>query len=97
MMTPTNEIESTTKSAGLFRSADGKNYFFIFLLVSSLFLLWGFCSGLLDNGCHTLADRAHRQCRKSDQVKMPTPYSHLHPQMANKNVRPDNITGAQVF
>jgi MFS transporter, FHS family, L-fucose permease len=33
----------------LFRAPDGTNYLRIFLLVSSLFLLWGFCSGLLDN------------------------------------------------
>src|SRR5579863_723866 len=34
---------------GLFRAPDGTDYVRIFLLVSSLFLLWGFCSGLLDN------------------------------------------------
>ena len=34
---------------GLFRTADGKNYVVTFILVCSLFLLWGFCSGLLDN------------------------------------------------
>jgi FHS family L-fucose permease-like MFS transporter len=33
----------------LFRAPDGTSYLRIFLLVSSLFLLWGFCSGLLDN------------------------------------------------
>ena len=33
---------------GLFRTADGKNYAFIFALVSSLFLLWGFCNGMID-------------------------------------------------
>ena len=33
----------------LFRAPDGASYIRIFLLVSSLFLLWGFCSGLLDN------------------------------------------------
>jgi FHS family L-fucose permease-like MFS transporter len=49
MMTSTNEINTTTKPASLFRTADGKNYFLVFLLISSLFLLWGVCSGLLDN------------------------------------------------
>jgi MFS transporter, FHS family, L-fucose permease len=34
---------------GLFRSPDGGNYIRVFLLVSCLFLLWGFASGLLDN------------------------------------------------
>jgi FHS family L-fucose permease-like MFS transporter len=32
----------------MFRSADGKNLFVTFLLVSSLFLLWGFCNGMID-------------------------------------------------
>ena len=49
MTTSTNEIKAGGKSIRLFRTADGRNYLFIFLLVSSLFLLWGFCSGLLDN------------------------------------------------
>ena len=34
---------------GLFRSPDGGSYVRVFLLVSCLFLLWGFASGLLDN------------------------------------------------
>ena len=33
----------------LFRSPDGGTYLRVFLLVSCLFLLWGFASGLLDN------------------------------------------------
>ncbi|MCX7825780.1 MAG: L-fucose:H+ symporter permease [Verrucomicrobiae bacterium] len=37
------------KFSNLFRTADGKNYAVTFVLVCSLFLLWGFCSGLLDN------------------------------------------------
>jgi FHS family L-fucose permease-like MFS transporter len=49
MIQPPTEIKNSSNSASLFRTADGKNYFFIFLLVSLLFLLWGFCSGLLDN------------------------------------------------
>jgi len=48
-MIPANPIRVSTKPASLFRTVGGKNYLFIFLLVSSLFLLWGFCSGLLDN------------------------------------------------
>jgi FHS family L-fucose permease-like MFS transporter len=35
-----------TKS--LFKTADGKNYVVPFVLVSSLFLLWGFCNGMID-------------------------------------------------
>ncbi|MGD1085452.1 MAG: MFS transporter [Verrucomicrobiota bacterium] len=33
---------------GLFRTADGNNLFLTFVLVTSLFLLWGFCNGLID-------------------------------------------------
>jgi FHS family L-fucose permease-like MFS transporter len=36
-------------SVKLFTGQDGKNYAVTFVLVTSLFLLWGFCSGLLDN------------------------------------------------
>jgi FHS family L-fucose permease-like MFS transporter len=32
----------------LFKTADGKNHFVTFALVSSLFLLWGFCNGMID-------------------------------------------------
>jgi FHS family L-fucose permease-like MFS transporter len=32
----------------MFRLADGRNVFVTFLLVSSLFLLWGFCNGMID-------------------------------------------------
>jgi len=32
----------------LFITADGRNVLFPFVLVSSLFLLWGFCNGLID-------------------------------------------------
>ena len=32
----------------IFKSEDGKNYFFTFTLVSTLFLLWGTCNGMID-------------------------------------------------
>jgi FHS family L-fucose permease-like MFS transporter len=32
----------------MFVSKDGANLFFVFCLVSSLFLLWGFCNGMID-------------------------------------------------
>jgi FHS family L-fucose permease-like MFS transporter len=35
-------------STSLIRSADGTSYLFPFILISSLFLLWGFAHGLLD-------------------------------------------------
>ena len=33
---------------GLFRAPDGRNLLAIFALVTTLFLLWGFCNGLID-------------------------------------------------
>jgi len=33
---------------GLFRVADGKSYFLPFVLLTSLFILWGFCNGTID-------------------------------------------------
>jgi fucose permease len=32
----------------LFRTADGRNHLMTFLLICSLFLLWGFCNGMID-------------------------------------------------
>jgi fucose permease len=48
MIAPTNPSSSSTKSTSWFRTTEGKNYAFIFLLVSSLFLLWGVCNGMID-------------------------------------------------
>jgi len=38
----------TTSKKGLFVMPDGTNLMFTFILVSSLFLLWGFCNGMID-------------------------------------------------
>jgi FHS family L-fucose permease-like MFS transporter len=38
----------TPKKTGMFVTADGKNLIFTFCLTSSLFLLWGFCNGMID-------------------------------------------------
>src|ERR1035441_2519040 len=48
MITPVQSSNSGTKGGGLFRTADGKNLFITFALVTSLFLLWGFCNGMID-------------------------------------------------
>ncbi|HMD54822.1 MAG TPA: hypothetical protein VKJ65_09760, partial [Phycisphaerae bacterium] len=48
MITPIQSPGATGKSTGLFRTADGKNYALLFLLVTSLFLLWGVCNGMID-------------------------------------------------
>src|ERR1017187_1969196 len=36
------------KLMDIFRATDGKNYVVTFILVSSLFLLWGVCNGMID-------------------------------------------------
>jgi MFS transporter, FHS family, L-fucose permease len=38
----------TPQKPGMFIAKDGKNLIFTFCLVSSLFLLWGFCNGMID-------------------------------------------------
>lgn len=38
----------STDKKSMFVTADGKNVAFTFILVSSLFLLWGFCNGMID-------------------------------------------------
>jgi MFS transporter, FHS family, L-fucose permease len=39
---------STSQIKSLFVTPDGKNLAFTFTIVSSLFLLWGFCNGMID-------------------------------------------------
>ena len=49
MITPIQTSNSSgTKGGSLFRTADGKYLFVTFALVTSLFLLWGFCNGMID-------------------------------------------------
>src|ERR1700756_1057435 len=38
----------TSSKKSIFVTADGNNLAFTFILVSSLFLLWGFCNGMID-------------------------------------------------
>ena len=38
----------SNKKQSMFVLAEGRNVFFTFCLVSSLFLLWGFCNGMID-------------------------------------------------
>ncbi len=38
----------STPRKGLFVTEDGRNVAFTFMIVSSLFLLWGFCNGMID-------------------------------------------------
>jgi MFS transporter, FHS family, L-fucose permease len=45
---PTSAISSRVNQGGLFRAADGTNLAVTFVLITSLFLLWGFCNGMID-------------------------------------------------
>ncbi len=42
------EVRTSAGGGGLFRTADGKNLAVTFVLITSLFLLWGFCNGMID-------------------------------------------------
>ena len=51
MNIPTAEspaLVNPDRKAGLFRTAEGKDFTLIFVLITSLFLLWGFCNGMID-------------------------------------------------
>jgi FHS family L-fucose permease-like MFS transporter len=48
MIAPTNPSQTPGKGGSLFRLPDGRNLFITFALVTSLFLLWGFCNGMID-------------------------------------------------
>ena len=41
-------MQNNTKETSLFKGANGQNYLFPFILVTSLFFLWGFAHSLLD-------------------------------------------------
>ena len=42
-----------------FKTDDGKSYVFTFFLVASLFLLWGFCNGMIDVMDKHFQDKLH--------------------------------------
>ena len=50
MIAPTTQKQSPSgaKNVSLFVTPDGQNLFVTFILVTSLFLLWGFCNGMID-------------------------------------------------
>jgi FHS family L-fucose permease-like MFS transporter len=48
MSTATNNMSIDTNKKGLFVTSEGKSVLFTFILVCSLFLLWGFCNGMID-------------------------------------------------
>jgi len=57
------------KNPGLFRTADGKNVVVTFTLVSSLFLLWGFCNGMIDVMDKHFQDELHLSLAQSAWVQ----------------------------
>ncbi|HWX22925.1 MAG TPA: MFS transporter [Candidatus Binatia bacterium] len=59
---------STTKR-GLFVTDDGRNVLFTFILVSSLFLLWGFCNGMIDVMDKHFQDELHLTLSQSANVQ----------------------------
>jgi FHS family L-fucose permease-like MFS transporter len=44
----TTTVSSRVSDGGLFRTAEGRNLALTFVLITSLFLLWGFCNGMID-------------------------------------------------
>jgi MFS transporter, FHS family, L-fucose permease len=46
-------------AARMFKTEDGKNYVFTFALVSTLFLLWGICNGMIDVMDKHFQDQLH--------------------------------------
>jgi len=62
MTSPTSSAPSTSanpESKGLFQLPDGKNMTVTFFLVASLFLLWGFCNGMIDTMDKHFQDQLH--------------------------------------
>ena len=57
-------------SGGMFRLDDGRNVLFTFILVSSLFLLWGFCNGLIDVMDKHFQDELHLTKAQSASVQL---------------------------
>jgi len=56
-------------SRRLFRTADGRNLVVTFALVSSLFLLWGFCNGMIDVMDKHFQDELHLTLSQSASVQ----------------------------
>jgi FHS family L-fucose permease-like MFS transporter len=60
---------STGAKTGLFQLPDGKNMLVTFGLVSSLFLLWGFCNGMIDTMDKHFQDQLHMTKAQSAWVQ----------------------------
>ncbi|MDR3458381.1 MAG: sugar MFS transporter [Verrucomicrobiae bacterium] len=60
---------SGSQGGGLFRLPDGRNLFVTFALVTSLFLLWGFCNGMIDILNKHFQDSLHINKQQSGLVQ----------------------------
>src|SRR5215472_6409307 len=69
MTTPTNNNQTAARAATLFRLPDGRNLFITFALVTSLFLLWGFCNGMIDILNKHFQDSLHINKQQSGLVQ----------------------------
>jgi FHS family L-fucose permease-like MFS transporter len=69
--TSTNSQKPVPGSAkqGLFVAENGNNYFITFALVTSLFLLWGFCNGMIDILNKHFQDSLHINKQQSGLVQ----------------------------
>src|SRR5580692_10569279 len=61
--------ESRAPASGVFVTEEGRNLLLTFCLVSSLFLLWGFCNGLIDVMDKHFQDRLHLSKAQSAWVQ----------------------------
>ena len=60
---------SRRPAGGLFQTGDGTNLFVTFALVTSLFLLWGFCNGMIDILNKHFQDSSHINKAQSGLVQ----------------------------
>ncbi|MFT3870487.1 MAG: sugar MFS transporter [Nibricoccus sp.] len=60
---------SSDQKPGMFTSAEGKSLVVTFTLVSSLFLLWGFCNGMIDVMDKHFQDELHLSLAQSAWVQ----------------------------
>ena len=67
-MSTDNKIAATGKT-GLFVLPDGKNVAFTFMIVSSLFFLWGLCNGLIDTMDKHFQEELHLTLAQSAKVQ----------------------------
>jgi len=68
-LTAAGPANPTAAKRGMFVLPDGRNVLFTFCLVSSLFLLWGFCNGMIDVMDKHFQDELHLSLSQSAWVQ----------------------------